>query len=83
MGIVICIPSPRVTSGGKETRGPSPKDMVCCGCYRFFIVNESSWAAAERKACPHCGGHETTPMLCEYFAGSVPVLVEDGKGGYL
>jgi hypothetical protein len=69
-------------SGGKQTAGPSDKDMVCCNCYRFFILTESSWTAAERKACPHCGSHETTPMLGEYY-DAVPVIVPDGKGGYL
>ena len=70
-----------IRSGGKQTAGPSDRDMVCCACYRFFILTESSWAAAERKACPYCGSRETTPMLGEYY-DAVPVLVSDGKGGY-
>lgn len=68
--------------GGKRTAGPSDKDMVCCNCYRFFVLNESSWAAAERKKCPHCGSADTTPMLGEYH-DAVPVLITDGKGGYI
>jgi len=68
--------------GGKQTAGPSDKDMVCCYCYRFYIVTESSWAAAERKRCPYCGSSDTTPMLGE-FHDAVPVLVPDGKGGYI
>jgi rRNA maturation endonuclease Nob1 len=72
----------RVVSGGKQTRGPSEKDMVCCVCYRFFNVNESSWAAAERKKCPHCGSRDTTPILGEYY-DAVPVLVRGPDGGYI
>ena len=70
-------------SGGKQTAGPSDRDMVCCNCYRFYVLTESSWKSAENKPCPHCGSRDTTPMLCEYTAGSYPILIEDGKGGYL
>lgn len=68
-------------TGGRETRGPSPRDMVCCVCYRFFIVETRTWQEAERKPCPYCHSRETTPMLGEYH-NAVPVLVSDGKGGY-
>jgi len=71
-----------VTTGGKMTRGPSEKDMVCSDCGRMFVVTESSWAAAERKPCPYCGGHETTPMLGKY-EGAEPVLVKGKDGGYI
>jgi hypothetical protein len=55
--------------------------MVCCVCYRFFIVETRTWQEAERKPCPYCHSRETTPMLGEYH-NAVPVLVSDGKGGY-
>jgi hypothetical protein len=64
-----------------RSAGPTDKDMVCGNCYRFFVLTESSWAAAERKRCPFCGSFDTTPILGEYF-GSVPMLVSDGRGGF-
>jgi hypothetical protein len=55
--------------------------MVCCACYRFFVVTTRTWAEAERQPCPYCHSHETTAMLGEYH-NAEPVLVSDGKGGY-
>lgn len=72
---------PTLQSGGRETAGPSERDMVCCTCYRFFIVTTRTWAEAERQPCPYCHSRETTAMLGEYHYAS-PVLVPDGKGGY-
>jgi DNA-directed RNA polymerase subunit RPC12/RpoP len=80
--VQFLVPRFNLKTGGKETRGPSEKDMVCGNCYRFFVLTESSWAAAERKACPHCGSKETTPMLCEFDNGA-PVFVKDEKGGFI
>lgn len=62
--------------------GPSEKDMVCGFCYRFFQAVESSWKSAEKKPCPYCGSKETSPMLAVYH-GSSPILVRDGKGGFI
>lgn len=71
-----------IFSGGRSTIGASEKDMVCCVCYRFYQLTESRWTSAEKKPCPHCGSFETTPMLGKY-EGAVPVLVRDGKGGFI
>jgi hypothetical protein len=73
--------TPPLHSGGRETAGPSEKDMVCGTCYRFFVVVESSWKSAEARHCPYCHSLDTTPMLGEYYFAT-PVLVPDGKGGY-
>jgi len=43
--------------------GPSVRNMICSACGRPFRVVESSWAAAERKACPNCGSRLTTPVF--------------------
>lgn len=72
---------PVLHSGGRQTAGPSERDMVCCSCYRFFVVTTRTWAEAERQSCPYCHGRETTAMLGEYH-DAVPVLLSDGKGGY-
>lgn len=71
-----------VLFGGRSTVGASEKDMVCSFCYRFFVLTEGRWSTAEKKPCPYCGSRETTPMLGKYD-GAVPVLVRDGKGGFL
>ena len=71
-----------IRTGGKRTAGPSEKDMVCGNCCRFYILTESSWAAAERIPCPYCGSHDVTPMLCE-FDHSTPVFVKDKVGGFI
>lgn len=72
----------RMKTGGRQTAGPSPKEMVCGNCYRFFVLSESSWTAAERKPCPYCGSRLTTPMLCE-FDNAQPVFVKGPDGGYI
>lgn len=78
----IILLRPKLKTGGKQTAGPSLKDMVCGSCYRFFQLSESSWAACERKPCPHCGSRQTTPMLCE-FENAEPVFVKGDDGGYI
>lgn len=81
MPLQIIIPMPVIRTGGRETAGPSDRDMVCCFCYRFFIVSTRTWAEAERTPCPYCHSLDTTAMLGEYH-NARPVLVPDGKGGY-
>lgn len=82
MGTTIFINKmPTLHSGGRQTAGPSERDMVCCNCYRFFVVRTRTWAEAEQKPCPYCHSHETTAMLGEYH-NAEPVFVSDGRGGF-
>lgn len=83
MGTMVHINKmPVLHTGGKETRGPSPRDMVCCTCYRFFVVETRTWQEAEGKPCPYCKSKETTAMLGDYY-NAEPVLVRDGIGGFI
>jgi hypothetical protein len=56
--------------------------MVCCTCYRFFVVETRTWQEAEGKPCPYCKSKETTAMLGDYY-NAEPVLVRDGIGGFI
>jgi hypothetical protein len=55
----IADPNDRLRS---STAGPSIHHMLCSVCGQFNVLCKT-WAAAERVACPFCGGHDTTPIF--------------------